>query len=168
MKYHNDPSTSVEQTHRLNYPAFDYLIQLLQDLEDVEQPRQYHPEGNALFHSLQVFELSLKYCGRPKLWAAALFHDVGKAVDSKHHCSIGREMLTGVLDPDVIWLVEHHLDLLIKPNITKQKYNHHPLLSDLEMLRKCDVAGRDPFARPISVQSAINILAQYADDILSR
>jgi hypothetical protein len=140
----------------------------LLDLEEVEQPHQYHPEGNALFHSLQVFELSLSYSGRPELWAAALFHDVGKAVNSKHHCAIGKEMLTGVLNSNILWLVEHHLDLLIKPSHTRKKYTNHPLMCDLELLRRCDVGGRNPFAKPMSIGSAIGTLKQHSNKILFR
>jgi hypothetical protein len=45
-----------------------------------------HPEGDALYHSLQVFELAR--CEAPwdrDLAAAALLHDVGKAIDRRDH-----------------------------------------------------------------------------------
>ncbi len=53
-------------------------------------------------------------------WIIILFHDVGKANGSKDHDKVGAEMLSGVLNSDVIWLVEHHLDLLIHPAKTKK------------------------------------------------
>lgn len=161
-------NSSLEKTNSKNHESsFDYLKQLLFDLEDVEQSQKYHPEGNALFHSLQVFELALQCSNEPRLWAAALFHDVGKSVDSHQHCKIGKQMLSGVLGEDIVWLVEHHLDLMTSPKKTHQKYSNHLKLNDLEILRKCDVKGRDPFAKPMSVNSAVNLLVLHGNKILA-
>jgi hypothetical protein len=41
------------------------LLDLLLDLEFVEQNPIYHPEDNALYHSLQMFQLSLKLSNEP-------------------------------------------------------------------------------------------------------
>ncbi len=51
-------------------------------LEAVKQDPRRHPEGDALYHSLQVFELARN--ARPydeEFLLAALLHDVGKAID---------------------------------------------------------------------------------------
>src|SRR5581483_6606516 len=51
---------------------------LLLPLENVRQSPQYHPEGDVLYHSLQVFELAREH--RPydeEFLLAALLHDVG-------------------------------------------------------------------------------------------
>jgi len=147
--------------------SFEYLKQLLYDLESIEQSPKYHPEGDALFHSLQVFELALQYSTEPKLWAAALFHDVGKSVNRHLHCEIGRQMLSGVLNDDIVWLVEHHLDLMTAPKKTRQKYCNQTKLHELETLRKCDISGRDPSANPMTVMSAINLLIPHKAKILA-
>lgn len=161
-------NASLRKAHSNKHDlSFDYLKQLLFDLEDVEQSRKYHPEGNALFHSLQVFELTLQCSTEPRLWAASLFHDVGKSVDSQRHCEIGNQMLSSVLNEDIVWLVEHHLDLMISPKKTQKKYSNQPKLNDLEILRKCDIKGRDPFARPMSVRSAVKLLVPHANKILA-
>ena len=63
---------------------------LLEPLEGVKQSPKYHPEGDALYHSLQVFELAREE--RPydeEFLLAALLHDVGKAIDPADHVAAG-------------------------------------------------------------------------------
>lgn len=80
----------------------DYLLDLLFDLDSIEQDPYYHPEGDALFHSLQVFQLANQQSDCPVMWAAALFHDVGKANGSKKHDAVGAEMLRCVLNAEML------------------------------------------------------------------
>ncbi len=129
-----------------------YLTDLLLSLDGVIQSPQYHPESDALFHSLQVFELAYLESKDPELWLAALFHDVGKAVDSKLHAEIGAEMVSGCLPDRVVWLIAHHLDLMMSPAKTQQRLSSTKKLSDaqkltdLVKLRAWDVSGRNPNA----------------------
>src|SRR6185312_3268891 len=83
----------------------DDLFSLLLSLDGVEQSRRYHPEGDALYHSLQVFDLARRTSDDRVLWAAALFHDVGKAVDGPLHDEVGADLLEGLLCPRAVWLV---------------------------------------------------------------
>lgn len=52
--------------------AYDEVLALLLPLERVTQSRRYHPEGNALFHSLQVYGRARDGSDDPVLGAAAL------------------------------------------------------------------------------------------------
>lgn len=140
---------------------YDYLASLLEDLDGIQQHPKYHPEGDALFHSLQVFQLACQATEDPVLWAAALFHDVGKAVDSPRHAELGAEMLTGVLNPRIVWLVEHHLDLMRFPHRTRNKYVGQNRLQQLQLLRRVDVGGRDPMASVMDLQDAIQLLKPH-------
>lgn len=139
----------------------DYLLSLLYDLDGVQQNPKYHPEGDALFHSLQAFELAHQQSPDPRLWAAALMHDVGKAVESRGHETIGAEMLQGVVCEEILWLVRHHLDLMTAPRRTRQRYGNQPRFIQLQQLRRFDVLGRDPLARVMEPEQALHILKPY-------
>ena len=121
---------------------YDKLLALLSPLDGVQQDRRYHPEGDALYHSLQVFENACKETDDEELLMASLVHDVGKAVDSAHHAEVGADMLEDLAPRRVTWLVRHHLDLLKTPALTKQRLFGTAQLADLKRLRRWDLAGR--------------------------
>ena len=139
-----------------NFAVKDYLLSLLQALDGVEQSLKYHPESDALYHSLQVFELALNNSDDKQLWLAALLHDVGKSVDSKRHAVIGADMVRGVVDERVCWLIEHHLDLLLNPAATRQRLQNTQQLADLTQLRNWDLGGRKTDAQVCSAKQALD------------
>ena len=136
----------------------DELFSLLDALNGVQQSPKYHPEGDALFHSLQVFELAHRSTTDRTLWAAALFHDVGKAIDGALHDEIGADLLAGLLPGRAVWLVRHHLDLLKERRATQRRHKGTPALRDLELLRRWDLGGRDPDARVMTIDDAFDLL----------
>jgi len=144
-------------------PAFlkKYHYLLLTSLNGVHQNLRYHPESDALYHSLQVFQHAHKACSDPELWAAALLHDIGKAVSASNHAEIGAQKLEGLLSSRVVWLVRHHLHLLIAPKRTRRWLHNTPQLNDLELLRNWDLNGRSPYATVITPFDAIDILMQH-------
>ena len=90
---------------------FQIYEMLLLPLENVKENPEYHAEGDALYHSLQVFELAraeLPY--DEEFLLAALLHDVGKAIDRRDHVAAGLEALAGHITPRVAWLIEHHME----------------------------------------------------------
>jgi hypothetical protein len=119
-------------------------------LELVKQNPRYHPEGDALFHSLQVFQLARD--ARPydeEFLLAALLHDVGKAIDPQNHVAAGLEALRGTITERTSWLIEHHMDLLaardrpLSPRL-KRELEASEYYEDLKLLRTVDDAGRVP------------------------
>lgn len=143
----------------------DELFSLLDALNGVRQSPKYHPEGDALFHSLQVFELAHRSTTDRTLWAAALFHDVGKAIDSALHDEIGADLLADLLPERAVWLVRHHLDLLKDRRGTQRRYQGRPELRDLELLRRWDLGGRDPNAHVMTIDDAFDVLFTGNDDM---
>jgi len=122
----------------------------------VRQDPVHHPEGDALNHSLQVFQIACTQTRDPQLRAAALLHDVGKGGGAPDHAILGACLLDGLVSPRVVWLVRHHLDLLRAPGRTRRRLRRRPhALRDLVLLRRWDLAGRDPNARVCSIDAAL-------------
>jgi exopolyphosphatase/pppGpp-phosphohydrolase len=144
----------------------DDLLDLLWSLDGVRQNPRWHPEGDALYHSLQAFDLARRATDDRALWAAALLHDVGKAVSSPDHDTVGADLLEGLVSPRIVWLVRHHLDLLDAPAATKRRLRSSPALADLQHLRRWDVGGRSPTAIVSSPEDALEILLDGADEAL--
>lgn len=142
---------------------YDDLLPLLVALSGVRQDPLHHPEGDALFHSLQVFDLARKSTGDRALWAAALLHDIGKAISSPDHDEVGAELLSDLVSPRIVWLVRHHLDLLRRPVPTKRRLRGTAALVDLQRLRRWDVAGRSPSATVLSPEDALSMLFEGKD-----
>ncbi|MCJ8313616.1 MAG: HD domain-containing protein [Saccharospirillaceae bacterium] len=111
---------------------------------------------------LQVFQLSLQHSNDPIIWAASLFHDIGKSINGPKHDLIGAQMLEGILNPKIIWLIKHHLDLIKHSKKTLQKYKNPSRLNDLQLLRKLDIKDRDPFVEVMSVETAINTVIKHS------
>jgi hypothetical protein len=142
------------------------LLDLLMSLDGVRQDPRYHPEGDALYHSLQVFGAALRETRSPQLLAAALLHDVGKALGSPDHDETGAELLDGLVSDRIVWLVRHHLDLLRQPQRARRRMRGQAALSDLEALRRFDLAGRVPGALVIEPEAALQIIMQDQNALL--
>jgi len=120
----------------------------LAPLEAVKQNPKTHPEGDALYHSLQVFEIARD--ARPydeEFLLAALLHDVGKAIDPGDHARAAVEALRGSVTDRTLWLIEHHHDLDDTPR-TRRPTEPVEFLDDLKLLHDCNQAGRTP-GRPV-------------------
>ena len=131
----------------------------LEPLEAVKQNAKYHPEGDALFHSLQVFERARD--ARPydeEFLLAALLHDVGKAIDPHDHVATGVEALRGAVPDRTLLLVEHHMDLIYARPGDPPPVSDPDLLEDLHLLRDCDNGGRVPGAEVGTVAEALDYL----------
>lgn len=139
------------------------LLNLLLALDGIRQNPRYHPEGDALYHSLQAFDLARRETSDRTLWAAALLHDVGKAISSPDHDEVGADLLDGLVSPRIVWLVRHHLDLLHVPGPTKRRLKGSKALHDLQRLRRFDVGGRSPTAVVVPAEIALELLLDGAD-----
>ena len=146
-----------------------YKMRLL-PLESVKQNPNYHPEGDALYHSLQVFHLARD--ARPydeELLLAALLHDVGKVLDPHDHVAAGIEALRGAVTERTLWLIEHHMDLLAGrdkplPARLKRELESSEYFDDLRLLRELDDAGRVTGQHVDSVDEVLAYLKGLEDE----
>jgi hypothetical protein len=127
---------------------FQLFEMLLLPLESVRQSPKYHPEGDALYHSLQVFQLArdaIPY--DEEFLLAALLHDVGKAIDTKDHIAAGLEALDGHISPRTAWLIENHMAAAqLREGKLGVRFRRRLEASDdfdeLVLLADCDRCGR--------------------------
>lgn len=143
---------------------------LLAPLENVKQCAKYHPEGDALYHSLQVFELARDT--RPydeEFLLAALLHDVGKAIDPGDHVGAALDALDGLITDRTRYFIAYHMDALALkagtlPAKQRKRLEASPDFDDLMLLRDLDTAGRVPGAQVGTVDQALDILRELAKD----
>lgn len=139
---------------------------LLLPLENVKQSAKYHPEGDVLYHSLQVFELAREH--RPydeEFLLAALLHDVGKGIDPYNHVEAGLSALEGLITERTSFLIAHHMEAqeLRAGTLGARKRRDlqaSPDYEDLMLLRQLDDQGRVPGAHVGSVDDALDYLKE--------
>ena len=147
---------------------FQIFQMLLLPLERVKQNPKWHPEGDALYHSLQVFDLArnqLPY--DEEFLLAALLHDVGKAIDSQDHVAAGLEALAEYITPRTHWLIEHHMEAHAYRNGTlgaraRRRLHESPDFDELMLLSQCDDRGRVSGANAPEIEEALAYLRELA------
>jgi hypothetical protein len=147
---------------------FQIYRMLLLPLERVRQSPKYHPEGDVLYHSLQVFDLACD--AQPydeEFLLAALLHDVGKGIDPQDHVAAGLEALGGYITPRTAWLIEHHMEGHGLADGTLGARARHRLeandnYDDLVLLSQCDRRGRQRSVESSDLDEAIEYLRDLA------
>jgi hypothetical protein len=158
-----DLEARLEEETADPYPLFRLL---LLPLEKVRQDPFHHPEGDVLYHSLQVFELARER--RPydvEFLLAALLHDVGKGIDPHDHVAGGLSVLEGMITDRTKFLIEHHMHALeYKKGALGARMRRHLEASedfeDLILLRELDSAGRVPGAVVGTVDEALEFIRE--------
>jgi predicted nucleotidyltransferase len=139
---------------------------LLLPLENVQQSPVYHPEGDVLYHLLQVFELARDHRAYDEEFVlAALLHDIGKGIEPAHHVEAGLSALEGLITDRTHFFIAHHMDahdyrvgkLGAK---LKRVLEASPDFDDLMLLRRLDDEGRVPGAVVGTVDEALEYLKE--------
>lgn len=141
---------------------------LLLPLENVTQDPRYHPEGDALYHSLQVYQLASRQLPYDEEFLlAALLHDVGKAIDPSRHTAASLEALEGFITDRTAWFIENHMLAHQWREGTlgaraRRRLQQHESFEELIMLGECDRAGRVCGALVPTVEEALDEIREVA------
>ena len=143
---------------------FDRIADLVRVLSTVRQDPLRHPEGDALEHSLQVFDRVRDE--RPfdeELLTAALVHDVGKSIDRGDPVAAGIESLGDLITLRTRWLIESleaaraHADNTLGRR-ARQRLESHPDFLDVLLLAEADRRGCVRGYDAASLEEAIGFL----------
>lgn len=143
---------------------------LLLPLEEVKQPPRLHPEGDALYHSLQVFEIVREQASYDEeLQLAALLHDVGKAIDAVDPRAAALEALAGLITERTHWLIEHlaEAELILTGEIgarAHRRLKESEDFDDLMLLARANRAGRKSGIEVCDVDEALVFIQLLAAD----
>ncbi len=141
---------------------------LLLPLEHVKENPKFHPEGDALYHSLQVFELArdeLPY--DEEFLLAALLHDVGKGIDREDHVTAGLEALQGFITERTAWLIEFHMDAgsILEGTLgvrARRRLQQSENYEELLLLAECDRDGRAVGVAVADLDEALEYVRELA------
>src|SRR5690242_13007350 len=139
---------------------------LLLPLENVRQGARHHPEGDVLYHSLQVFELAREH--RPydeEFLLAALLHDVGKGLDPANHVDAALAALDGLITERTRFFIEHHMHAHDYRSgklgaRLRRELESSPDFEELMLLHECDIGGRVPGAVVGTLDEALDYLRE--------
>jgi predicted nucleotidyltransferase len=161
-------ATDIDTNNEID--RFAAFRSLLLPLEEVKQDPRWHPEGDALYHSLQVFELARdRVPYDEEFLLAALLHDVGKAIDRRDHIAAGLAALQGLISERTQYLIAHHM---AAHDLADGTLGHRAAVrlrgdenfEDLQLLQELDRAGRQPGARVCSADQALDFIRRLEFD----
>lgn len=149
---------------------YDALELLVRPLRRVMLDSKTHPEGDALFHTLQVFELGLAQ--RPydeEFLLGCLLHLGGLAINPRHPIAALLDASEGLLTDRTRWLIEHLPDgaEYLRTGQVAKSLQRHEDWDDLLELARCSRAGRVPGAAVRELDEAfafVRELAAMCDD----
>ena len=148
---------------------FQVYYSLLAPLEHVQENLEYHPEGDLLYHSLQVFALAREHLPYDEEFLlAALLHDVGKGIDPTNHVQAALEALEGYITERTAWFIAHHMEAheLHSGKVGQRLRRRLEASEDFEellLLAECDRAGRVPGVQVPSLEEALQYIQDLAD-----
>ncbi len=165
------PNADLDQTtleKESGLDRFQLYYSLLLPLERVKQNPVYHPEGDALYHSLQVYDRAANQLPYDEEFLlAALLHDVGKGIDPYDHVNSGISALEGYITERTAWLIANHM---LAHKIYDRTIGHrqHRRLQENEsypellLLGECDRAGRCVGVEVTELDDALEYIRQIA------
>ena len=162
-----DSSADAES---MEHDRFFVFQMLLEPLERIRPNPKSHPEGDLLYHSLQVFDLVRSESPYDdELLLAALLHEVGRAIDRKRHIASALELLNGLIGERTAWLIEHHAIArgILDNTIGVRARRRLESSDDFEDLMVLCIADRDGRQRGVvvpDVEEALGIVRDLCEE----
>jgi len=141
---------------------FVALRMLLEPLGRFRLNPLLHPEGDALYHSLQVFELGR--ASRPydeEFLLACLLHDVGLGIDPRHAVSAAVSALEGLVTDRTLFLIEHRptATAYLQTGQCPRSLRQSADFDDLLLLARCNREGRQTGVPVCELDEALDYIA---------
>ena len=142
--------------------AFDVFRMLLEPLARVRLDPLNHPEGDALYHSLQVFEHGRH--ARPydeEFLLACLLHEVGRAINPRHPVLSGLDALGTLITERTRYLIEQRpvAAIYLRTGECPRSLKKSEHFEDVLLLARCDREGRVPGAQVGTLDEALDYIA---------
>lgn len=147
---------------------FQQYYSLLEPMDRIQLNRDTHPEGDLLYHSLQVFCLAKE----AREWdeeflTAALLHDVGKGIDPYDSHEATLTAVQGIVSDRTFWLIEqlpqqHKASEGTIGARARRRIAAHSDGEELRLLAACDSDGRVPGREVCTLEEAIDWLRQLS------
>ncbi|MEQ1824936.1 MAG: HD domain-containing protein [Pirellula sp.] len=171
------PDVDIEQQLRdwADTPdSFQVYYALLLPLENVKQHPRFHPEGDVLYHSLQVYDLAcdeLPY--DEEFLLAALLHDVGKGIEADAHVESALEALSGHISERTQWLIANHMEAhkIFDGTIgarAHRRLRDNESYEELILLSECDRAGRVSGVETSTLEDALDYIRTLGNNDWTR
>ncbi len=161
------PSAAPEIPTDEHPDAFSVFEMLIEPLARVALDPDYHPEGDALYHTLQVFELGLQE--RPydeEFLLACLLHDAGLAINPKHP-------VLSVIDAVGTLITDRTRELIelrpvaseyLRTGTCPQRLRKSEEFEDAVLLARLDRAGRVPGTPVRALAEALDFIRNLATE----
>lgn len=154
-------NTAADEEDGYHPDFFPTLEMLLNSLETIRLDPQLHPEGDLLYHSLQVYELGL--AERPydeEFLLACLLHDIGMGLDRRHPLDAAWQAIGELVTPRTWFLIENRAEAVeyISSGRIRGALKRSPDFEDLVLLAQCDLKGRVRGAQVSSVEEVLEYL----------
>ncbi len=151
-----------EETDGYHPDFFPTLDMLLNKLESIRLDPILHPEGDLLYHSLQVYELGL--AERPydeEFLLACLVHDIGVGLDRRHPLDATWNAIGELITPRTWFFIENRAEAVeyLSTGRIRGTLKRSEDFEDLVLLARCDLKGRVRGAHVSSVEEALEYIA---------
>lgn len=195
LLFDEKPSTFLLETflNSDNNTCYD-LIKAIYSLKGIKQNPKFHPEEDALTHTLYVVDEAAKYRelanNKKAFMFAALLHDIGKSkttiIDSDnnimdtHHNLVGGEMARRILRnymnditlrDNIVSLIKHHMTHFYVLNRIKTNEVLNMIettdIHDVALLALCDRLGKGNLSYE-SKDATLNDINKFLDIMSSK